>query len=407
MTEGPARVDAGDVGTVVIFSCVGGGPMQRLADTIRHEGGDGRVVAELSDERWRGMMAGGRFGRLRARLRAMLVYPLRAVVETARLPRDAVAVPTTNPFFLPMVLVATQPIHRRRVVPLVYDLYPDALEATGLASRSGGMSRLARLANRYWFRGADGVVFIGEKMATHARDRYGEPRREAVIETGASTAEFDGEGVRAAPVESDIEAWCQGKVVAAYVGNMGAVHDWETLADAIPRVLADPRAVDFAVVVAASGPGVEQLRKRWSGLDPDRVRFEVPLPDRAWARLLVRSTLSLVTLRPAANRTSIPSKTFSAMAAGAAVVAIAPRDSDLAAVIERHRCGVNVMPGDVDSLVEVLATLTQDRAEREGLGTRARTAMLEHYDMPVLARRWIQFLGTVRHGPENPSSEER
>lgn len=379
-------------GEIALFSCVGGGPMERLA---RAMGEGGRVVAELSDQAWRDRMAAGRGGRLRARLRSMLVYPVRAVLETARLPSGAVAVPTTNPFFLPMVLVATRPLHRRRVVPLVYDLYPDALEASGVAAKDGVLSRLARRANRFWFRRADGLVFIGEKMAEHARDRYGEPRAAAVIETGADSAEFAGDGVRNGAAETELEAWCAGKIVAAYVGNMGAMHEWETLAEALPRVLAEPSAARLAVVIAASGPGVERLRERWRDLPADRVRFEKPLPNLPWARLLVRSELALVTLRREANRTSIPSKTFSAMAAGAAVVAVSPRDSDLGLTIERHRCGVLVEPGDVDGLVRALVRLASDDAARAALRRTAHAAAVGHYDMPALARRWKTFMESL------------
>jgi glycosyltransferase involved in cell wall biosynthesis len=294
-----------------------------------------------------------------------------------------------------MVLVATRPLHRKRVVPLVYDLYPDALEASGVARRDGLMSRLARRANRYWFRHADGLVFIGEKMAEHARDRYGEPRHDVVIETGADAAEFAVADVRDASPRTELEAWCAGKIVASYVGNMGAMHEWESLAEALPRVFADPAASRLAVVIAASGPGVERLRERWADLPADRLRFEAPLPDREWARLLVRSALALVTLRREASRTSIPSKTFSAMAADSAIVAVAPADSDLAATVERHACGVCVEPGDVDALAKTLVALAAEPKTLARLRAAARAAAVDHYDMPALAKRWRRFLETL------------
>jgi colanic acid biosynthesis glycosyl transferase WcaI len=122
------------------------------------------------------------------------------------------------------------------------------------------------------------------------------------------------------------------------------------------------------------------------------------LPDREWARLLVRSELSLVTLRREANRTSIPSKTFSAIAAGAAVVAVAPEDSDLGTTIHRHGAGVLIEPGDVDGLVAALVRLSSDDRARASLRGAAHAAAVTHYDIPALARRWATFLDTLEAG---------
>ncbi|MCK9462243.1 MAG: hypothetical protein M0R80_21665, partial [Proteobacteria bacterium] len=116
---------------VAIFSCVGGGPMERLVRSLEAGGQSARTESLFSPERWRDLMHRGPLGRAAARAGAMGVFPARTAIRAAFL-SDRFLVPTTNPFFLPLVLVATGAWHGRRVVPLVYDLYPDAWEATGV-----------------------------------------------------------------------------------------------------------------------------------------------------------------------------------------------------------------------------------------------------------------------------------
>ena len=113
-------------------------------------------------------------------------------------------------------------------------------------------------------------------------------------------------------------------------------------------------------VVAASGAGSEIPGR--SAPDSPRIGSASSLhcPIQAWARLLSSSSIALVTLKEAASETAIPSKTFSAMAAGNAVVAVAPAGSGLAAVVARERCGAVVSPGDVDGLVHALRGLALD-----------------------------------------------
>jgi len=365
--------------------------MERLARALTALGAEARILEGFSDRRWRGLMARGGIGRARARIGSMLVFPIRAVAH-GFYRRPNVLVATTNPFYLPLVLIATRPLHRVPVVALVYDIYPDALEAAGVVDPQGLVARAAAGANRFWLSRADAVVFIGPEMAEHVCGRYGSPPCWEVIETGASVSEFDTVCAHAADDEGELERWCRGKIVVSYVGNLGQVHDWETMCRAVPRVLADPALARLCFVVAASGAGAEYLARWWSDLAPDRVRFEPPLPDPAWARLLSSSSIALVTLQDAASKTSIPSKTFSAMAAGNAVVAVAPAGSDLAVVVARERCGAVVSPGDVEGLVHALRGFCLHPEALCLARDRGRRAVAERYDVRVLAGRWLAVL---------------
>jgi glycosyltransferase involved in cell wall biosynthesis len=375
---------------VLIGSAVGGGPVERLARSLSDAGSGARVASWLDMQEWRVRMGGSRRDRLRARAASVLGFPLQFMGETGRF-HGAAVVPTTTPFFLPAVALATRRLHGGAVVPLVYDMYPDALEAAGAAARGGLVDALATAMNRWWLRRADGVVFIGEAMAEHVCRRYATPRAWTVIETGADVREFAGAG--GAP-ETELERWCAGKRIIGYVGNFGHVHEWETLAAAIPRVLSAHR--DVGVVIAASGVAVPHLERAWAGLSGDAVRFVAPLDDRAWARLLARTDISVSTLREAAAMTSMPSKTFSAMAAGSAIVAVAPASSDLARLVWRHGCGEVVAPGDVDGLAGVFTRLLDMPGELRRYRASAAAAARDVYDMPKLAQRWREFLGRAR-----------
>ena len=370
---------------VRLLSHVGGGPMERLA---RHLPG-AAVHAAFTPERWRRAMASGRTARVLARLEAFGLYPWQALAEALRM-EGGVLVPTTNPFVLPGWLVLTRPLHGKRVVPLVYDLYPDAIEAAGMGRPTGLLARSMERFNRWWLGRADGVVFIGERMAEHATARYGRPRRATVLETGADAEELDPGRIGRDPRDSWAR-WAGERVLFSYVGNLGHVHDWATLPPALDAL--DPAKA--AVLVAASGPGLAHWRRVLASFEPELVRFEPPLPDDAWARLLVRSEVAVVTLRPEAHRTCVPSKALSAMAAGCALLAIAPADSDLADLVERHGCGVRVEPGDVEGLREAFRRLQADEAARARMQRAARQAVLERYDMRVLTRRWEAFLDEV------------
>jgi colanic acid biosynthesis glycosyl transferase WcaI len=380
---------------VWFLSAVGGGPLERLAASLRTGGQDARLVHLLDGAEWRRLMAAGSLGRAWARLRVMCIFPLYALGVLAR-GRGKVAVVSTNPFFLPLFLSATRWIHRKRVVALVYDLYPDALEGVGIARPGGLASRIGAGGNRLLFRRSQGVVFIGRQMGEHARRRYGEPRRWTVLETGAEPGEFEGREGSNGDL-GGLRKWCGDALLLAYVGNLGPLHDWETLAAGIEPLARGPSASRIRFLFAASGSGIERLRERLQGLG-DTVRFVDQLPDLEWAAVMRRVDVALVTLRSAAHRTSVPSKTFSAMAAGAAVLAVAPAESDLAEIVRSAACGLVVEPGDGPGFSGAVAGFLADPGSLAAYQAAATKAARERYGMAALARKWETFLEEVAAG---------
>jgi glycosyltransferase involved in cell wall biosynthesis len=102
--------------------------------------------------------------------------------------------------------------------------------------------------------------------------------------------------------------------------------------------------------------------------------------------------VALVTLRNSARSTSVPSKTFSAMAAGAAVLAVAPSGSDLAETVRLASCGAVVDPGDGPGVARFVQTVLGDPGLLASYQAASTAAVRDRYGIPALARRWTAFL---------------
>ena len=380
--------------TIYFFSFVNGGPIDRIVDTL-NTNVSCKLIKLFNHGSWRFWMNKGRIGRIAARLAAFAIFPAKALYIASK-HNEGILVPTTNPFFLPHLLVATSAWHGHRVVPLLYDMYPDAWEATGMTSKRSPLARIAARFNQWLFANADAIVFIGDKMAQYAISRYGEPRLWRVIETGADTSEFANAESLLRESSWEMEEWCGGRLLMTYTGNLGHVHDWTTLADGLERLLDSPLQQKLACLIVASGPGVDYLKRRLKNISADALRFEGAMDDGRWAKTLVRSAISLVTLNETAAHTSVPSKTFSAMGAGNAIVAIGPGNSDLFDVVSGHACGAMVNPGDVDGFVQAITRLVADDQWRAVCTGNAKKAVDQQYHMAHLAKKWEELFGLVR-----------
>jgi colanic acid biosynthesis glycosyl transferase WcaI len=230
---------------------------------------------------------------------------------------------------------------------------------------------------RAGLRRCDATVFLGERLRQHVETRYQPARLARVIPVGA-----DGSPFRNRPPRR-----CDGResVVVLYAGMMGRMHEIGTLGAA----LAEPLPPGVVLRFQAMGPAYRDLCQRVPGT---RAEFGGPLDELRWSEALQTAHVGLVTLAFDAEKVAMPSKTYSSLVSGQAVLAICPSDSDLADLIRRHDCGWVVTPGDVDALRQVLAEIASNREALHEKRTRAYQAGQTLYDMHPVAGQWRQLL---------------
>jgi glycosyltransferase involved in cell wall biosynthesis len=88
----------------------------------------------------------------------------------------------------------------------------------------------------------------------------------------------------------------------------------------------------------------------------------------------------------------MPSKTYSAMAAGQAILAICPRDSDLADIVRAEECGWIVAPGRPQDLRGVLAEIASRRDLLQQKRVNAFAAGQGKFSEVAVGKEWIGLL---------------
>jgi lipopolysaccharide/colanic/teichoic acid biosynthesis glycosyltransferase len=206
--------------------------------------------------------------------------------------------------------------------------------------------------------------------------------------TGADSGEFERAQIVIDKIGWELDDWINDRVLITYTGNMGSVHDWKTLAISLEKIFKSSLKKKVACLVAASGSGASYIKEHLKMFSDSEIRFLEPLDDESWAFLMARSDISLVSLCKEAAHTSIPSKTFSAMAAENAIAAVAPRESDLYRVVKENKCGIVVESGDVNGLVEAIKKLVNSSSQRKKFKKASLIAVKNKYQLHVLARKW-------------------
>lgn len=320
--------------------------------------------------------------RLRARAQAYLGYPTRLAARFLR-KQGSIGVVSTNTFFAPWLAERAGRYTGVPVVHWVFDLFPDALVVGGKL-RSGSISEwLLRTCVRATLNGAAANVFLGEHLRSYAEERFGTIPRSHVIPVGCDATPFRNDQPAARHPR---------QVKVLYCGNLGRMHDINTFVAIARDGLPPGLAFDFR----GSGASYRLLKDQLGTAVSEEVRFDGHIPGSAWVTAMLDADVALVTVKSGAEAVVMPSKTYSALAAGQAILAICPRTSDLADTVLAHDCGWVVEPGDCNGLRNTLNAIVCDPAELLRRRINAWHAGHEVYDQRVLVKRWIDLFTSIR-----------
>jgi glycosyltransferase involved in cell wall biosynthesis len=304
---------------------------------------------------------------------------------------DTVRVVITSPFFLPFIVAWSRSSRRRApIVCVLNDLFPDALIYAGMLQPEGWLARLLGGMTRYCFKECEATVFLGSHLMAYAEHSYGKARIGRVIPVGA-----DSTFIRNTPPTALLT---EGPICILYAGTMGHMHDIDTLLEVAKRGLPP----GFHLTFHSSGVGYARLCGALAnpGDTPvDRISLWGPLSDQAWRETLNLHPIGLVTLKEGAQRVSMPSKTYSTLAAGQAILAVCAEDSDLAELIRRHNCGWIVPPGHIEELTSLLVRLARNPGEVHTKRIEAFQVGHSLYDMAAISEQYLDLFSALLKDP--------
>jgi lipopolysaccharide/colanic/teichoic acid biosynthesis glycosyltransferase len=257
-----------------------------------------------------------------------------------------------------------------------------------------------RALSRWSLRRADRVVAIGDGMAERLF-RHGIAReRIDVIPNWA-----DGAAIRPVPFEENPfvrRHGLEGAFVALYSGNLGVGHHFETIVEAAGRLAGEER-VRFLFIGA--GKRRAWLIERMKGLAS--AHFLPPQPESALAQSLGGGHVHLVTLQPGLDGVIVPSKLYSALAAGRAVMFIGPLASEPARLIEKAGCGYAFEPGDAYGVANALMALMRSPDMVRRMGENGRRLFEQLFERRMATRAFASMLFDVDGRPARLSPFKR
>lgn len=288
-------------------------------------------------------------------------------------------------------------IGKVRRIPVLYweqDILSESLITTGVASRGIKKKVLFNIAKRLEkisSKGSTHIITISNlfvrrqlKMGKHENDV-------TCVYNWIDTSELY-------PVERDDNKLFdefnldKKNFFVTYCGNLGIPQNVEILVEAAKKL---ESIQDLEVVIFGDGVRKEQIKEYINQNKVKNVKlFPLqPLEDAKYVYSL--GDVGIVIGKKGTARNGFPSKTWSIMAAGQAMISCFDLDSELSEFVRDGKCGISIEPDNADQLAEAILTLYNNKEQTKKYGANSRIYVDKYFSRDAATQKFIEIIQKI------------
>jgi glycosyltransferase involved in cell wall biosynthesis len=278
---------------------------------------------------------------------------------------------------------------------LIYDLYPEALEAAGLIKPTSVAARLLRFANSLLFPRLDTIIVIGRDVPPLLTRYQGvAPERIQFIPNWVllpiAYSEID--------PRSRFRAQLKSKFIVGLSGNLGFTHAPATVFEAA-KLLKDENDIHF--ILSGWGVGWKDLKDLVTVERLDNVTMLDPVPQGDLVEFLSAADVWVIPYRRNTAGVSIPSRLYNLLAVGRPVIVAAESHSEAALELSEEAIGWVVPPEDPLQLARTIREAATDRWFTNQKGVRA-AVVAQKYSEEATLMRYREVVSALKKGSIAP-----
>ena len=284
---------------------------------------------------------------------------------------------------------------RSKVIYNVQDLFPDlAVELGKLKNKQfiGFLKKLSELIVRK----VDKVVVVGEYMEKKIREELlkGTYRSNHIV-TIHNWADGDKIKVlRQKDGENNYlkKKWgLEGKFVVLYSGNIGYLHEFDTII-AAAESLAKEGTREIVFVFIGEGIKKSYIEEKIKEKGLYNILF-FPYQSREMLTYsLGLADVSLVTLEKGFEGMVVPSKIYGILASGKPVIAIIGEESEITEIIRRGKCGEIIKIGDFKALSNAIINYYKNPQKCNEEGMNGRKYFEKNFERKIAIKKYIKVI---------------
>ena len=275
----------------------------------------------------------------------------------------------------------TKIVRRAPLVFNIQDVFPDAAIQTGAISNKKIIAA-AKWLERVSYQRSDAVVLLSQDLRTNIANKIDAKHHHRLhvipnfVDTVAITPQDRMTNYRN-------ELGIGDQLVVMYAGNVGFSQSLNLVVEAAAKF------PEVAFVVNGDGAARKKLQEDCAELA--NVYFGDYQPIERLSEVLATGDIHLVPLRTGLAAVSVPSKSYSILAAGRPMLAAIDLNTEIPNMLQQSGAGIAVEPDNAPAFIEALGRLVNNRDQLSEMGANGRKWVETHASPASVAARYEEI----------------
>jgi colanic acid biosynthesis glycosyl transferase WcaI len=277
---------------------------------------------------------------------------------------------------------------RLRRAPCIFniqDVFPDAAITTGAITNKKVIA-VARWLERVSYHRSDAVVVLSKDLQKNVLAKIA-PRHQSKVHVIPNFVDAERIVPMGRMTNYRSELGIASETVVMYAGNVGFSQSLTMIIDAAKAMK------DVAFVINGDGAARAELVR--AAQDVPNVYFSDYQPRERVSEVLASGDIHVVLLKTGLGAVSVPSKTYSILAAARPVVAAIDSDTEVTRILATSGAGTVVAPDNSQLFISALQAMCGDLDASRQMGQAGRQWVQSHVSPAVVARSYLDLCNSL------------
>lgn len=276
---------------------------------------------------------------------------------------------------------------KRKILYNLQDIFPDSLVNTGMTHKGSILWKIGKIIERITYHFCDEIVVPSEDfkkniMAKGVNEDKITVIRNWVDENAVINVDREKNSL------FDEYSLDRNKFYITYSGNIGYTQNMDMLLD-VAKEITENEIIFILIGDGVARPQVEERIRK------EKINNIIMLPFQPYEKISEVFSLGncgLIISKANVGNSSVPSKTWSIMSAGRAVLACFDKGYELDRVINEAECGICVPADDKEALKEAIKKMYKNKTELSKIGANGRKYIIENLTREVGTEKWLECI---------------
>lgn len=257
-------------------------------------------------------------------------------------------------------------ISGKKFIYNLQDIFPDSLVTAGICSEKSPLMKVGRWMERFTYRHADVIITISDDMKENVLRNGVPPEKVAVVRNWIDTDRIKAIAREDNKLFDELNL-SRKQFYVVYAGNLGKVQGIEVIIEA-GRLLRDHTNIHF--LIFGNGSEEETIKKLSADLLSLSI-FDLQPIERV-SEVYGMGDVAIIPCKPGTGGSGMPSKTWTIMACGAAIIGSFDLNCEFTRTIEAAQCGLCAEAGNARALADAILQMYNAPKQKEVFRNRAR-----------------------------------